>query len=234
MQWEVAETMFNNQGWFTGMTIGMNEFWKYVGANWVTAISMLCSPASITRLQQTQMAIQEPQAQVRLLQNVMELPSALQVLSPTQRFDYADSCQAPIHAIQPMKVPLREMEKRKKEIQRRQKRPPKTKQVQTDGKTIIEREEEAMALLEQIEVVVEGMTLDEVIELHEGSDDKAFRRALRIKIAMIHITGKSELDRKHEFENFLIKYAKLKDMSLKAWSGFVKALSEKANGVEHL
>ena len=135
---------------------------------------------------------------------------------------------------QPMKVPLCEMEKRQKQIQRRHKRPPKTKQVQTDAKTRIEREEEAIALLKQVRVVVEGMTLDEVIKLHEESEDKAFRRALRIKIAMMHITGKSELDRKYEFENFLIKYAKLKDISLNAWSGFVKALSEKANGVEYL
>ena len=49
---------------------------------------------------------------------------------------------------------------------------------------------------EQLGIVVDDMTMEEVMKLHEGSEDKAFRRALRIKTAMSYITGQYELDRK--------------------------------------
>jgi len=84
---------------------------------------------------------------------------------------------------------------------------------------------------EQLGIVVDDMTMEEVMKLHEGSEDKAFRRALRIKTAMIYITGQYELDRKYKLESVLLEYGKLKFSSMTTCSAFVKALSDKAEGV---
>ena len=71
-----------------------------------------------------------------------------------------------------------------------------------DGYNLEEREEQAIKMLEGVDISVELLTLGEALSLHLISKDKKFRRALRAVTALKHVKGPTMEDVDDQLEIF--------------------------------